>query len=638
MAGWNLSCDYCSIFLVILICFWYFTEKRIPLKSHKAYLLLVINTFCSAFFEISATLMARENLDGTFPFFLILSLQVLSVNVVPVTFCYYVCKLAHININKVKPLKYLFVFMLTYLAVGLVINYPTGWLFVFENDKFVPGILSNIYYAMIVFVLVVCIYIFIRYRKNFNFLKVSSLVMLVCCGIVAIYAQTVLYVPTINFILSAALITFFYYQQNPEVVTDATTGQFNRRFMGDYLNMKFIEGKEFGIIMIAMDDFKFINKTYGVETGDQLLIQVGQFLENTERDKTTVFRFGSDQFCVLVNKNVKNLKEIAEKIESRFKHPWYTEARNAIMMSASICCIRCPQEADSYSMLIEIIDHTMSFAKKSNKGCITNACDVELNKIYNDKAIERAVKQALDKDELMVYYQPIYSVEKGRYNSAEALVRLNDRDMGWISPEDFIPIAERNGLIIQMGEIILEKVCRFIRDFDLEDSSIEYIEVNISPVQLTQPGFYKRVIDIMNEYEVKPTQINIEITETASIGSSDVVNENINRLVEHGLSFSLDDYGSGNANIDYINNMPFKIIKIDKYIIWDAFKNQKAGITLKYTIGMMNALNLNIVAEGVETEDMLKSLTDYGCHYMQGWYYSKAVPDYEFVEMIDRTA
>jgi EAL domain-containing protein (putative c-di-GMP-specific phosphodiesterase class I) len=225
-------------------------------------------------------------------------------------------------------------------------------------------------------------------------------------------------------------------------------------------------------------------------------------------------------------------------------------------------------------------------------------------------------------------------VSKGHYNSAEALVRLNDSELGWISPEKFIPIAEKNGLIVQMGEIILEKVCKFIHDYDLKNTPIESIEVNISPIQLVQADFVDRVKKILEKYEVSPSQINMEITETATLTGTSVINDNIAALVDYGIKFSLDDYGSGNANIDYINNMPFSIIKLDKFIIWDAFKNEKAGITLEYTVGMLNALQLHIVAEGVETEEMNERLSEVGCHYMQGWYYSKAVSDDEFMKLI----
>jgi diguanylate cyclase (GGDEF)-like protein len=433
--------------------------------------------------------------------------------------------------------------------------------------------------------------------------------------------------------IAAICITLYHYQQNPESATDAITRLFNRRFLGEYLQTKFMEHKEFGAIMIAMDDFKFINKTYGVDCGDSLLRQVGGYLEEIEKS-AQVFRFGSDEFCVILNKNVSDMKKTAEEIQARFHHPWYTDSQAAIMMSASICCIRCPQEADSYNMLVDVADYTMGIAKKTKKGKITMAADVELTKVYNDKAIERAVKLALAKDELMVHYQPIYSVEKKKYCSAEALVRLYNKKLGWISPEDFIPIAEKNGMIIEMGEVILKKVCQFIKNYNLADTSIEYIEVNISPAQLVQMDFADRAIAIMKEYGVKANQMNFEITETSMISSLATVKDNINKLINYGITFALDDYGSGYANIDYINHMPFTLIKLDKYIIWDSFKNPKAGVTLEYTIGMMNALNLYIVAEGVETEEMYQTLADFGCHYMQGWYYSKAVCEEDFMELI----
>ncbi|MBQ8165832.1 MAG: EAL domain-containing protein, partial [Lachnospiraceae bacterium] len=310
----------------------------------------------------------------------------------------------------------------------------------------------------------------------------------------------------------------------------------------------------------------------------------------------------------------------------------------AVLMSASICIVRCPQDAAVMGELVDIMDYSMALAKKTKKGNISYASDMKLDNMRREKAVEKAVKLAMDREEIMVHYQPIFSVGKDAYNSAEALVRLKDDELGWISPDEFIPLAEKHGLILELGDMILEKVCRFIRDFNLKDSSIEYIEVNISTVQLMHKGFAGRVKKILEEYDVTPDQINIEITETATIGDVSVVDANISELVEYGIKLSLDDYGSGYSNIDYINQMPFSIIKLDKSIIWEAFKNVKAGITLEYTIRMLNELQLLIVAEGVETEDMKNHLADIGCHYMQGWYYSKAVSDQDFMEIIEKSA
>ena len=634
MTYWNLSFDGVALFFMVLIFIWYYNEKRIPIKSHRAFLIFMATCFAAAGLEILATQMAR-NMDevGYSAFYNVLTLQTLAINLVPVTFSYYMLLLAHVDVNRHKLLH---IFFRLCIAVNVIIalaNPKLHWAFSFEHGMYKVGYAGLVLYAIDVIMILICVITMILGKQKFMFLRMIPMAFTFISAIAACVAQIFFYIPLINLMLAAICLTLYHYQQNSGKVIDAVTGQFNRRFMGEYLQNKYLDNKEFALLVIAMDDFKFVNKTYGVENGDHLLYQVGHFLERLKASKT-VFRFGSDQFCVVIDKNIKIITEIAEQIQDRFHHPWYSEDQSAIMMSASICCMECPRDAETYGELIEVIDYSMSMAKKTRKGLITYTNEIDLDKIKLDKSIEKAVKLAIDRDELLVYYQPIFSVTKGVYNSAEALVRLHDEELGWISPEDFIPIAEKNGLIVEMGELILEKVCRFIRDFKISETTVEYIEVNISPVQMVQHNFADRVKDILEKYDVKPNQINIEITETATMNGASTVSENINSLVDYGITFSLDDYGSGNANIDYINRMPFKIIKIDKYIIWDSFKNSKAGITLEYTIGMLNALELFIVAEGVETEEMKSQLAEFGCHYMQGWLYSKAVPDTEFMELL----
>lgn len=634
MANWNLAFDYAACFIFLLIMIWYFNERRVPLKSHKTFLGLLVVGFLATALEITATHIARSLETFHYSmFWFTLNLQGLAINLVPIAFAYYILELGHVNVERREGIRLFFRVSVILQVMVIVVNMFTGWAFDFTNNRYTVKFGSALPYMIDFVMVVIVIGTMIKYSRNFTELRSASLFFNVICGIVACVLQLTEYIPALNFVLSSLCLTLYYYLQNSSMVTDQVTKQFNRKFMGEYVQSYFAEGKSFGLIALAMDDFKFINKTYGVDNGDNLLQQVGSFLDSIKANKT-VFRFGSDQFCLILNKNIESMEQVAETIHERFKHPWYSETQIGIMMSASICCMECPRDAAFYGDLIEVLDYSMSVAKKTSKGKITKTADMDLELIQRDKAVEKAVKQAMDKDELMVYYQPIYSVSKGVYNSAEALVRLHDDKLGWISPEVFIPIAEKNGLIIEMGEMILEKVCRFIHDFKLSETSVEYIEVNISPAQLVQLNFAGRVKAIMEKYDVSPDQINIEITETATISATENVNENIDELVQYGISFSLDDYGSGYANIDYINRMPFKIIKLDKYIIWDAFKNNKAGITLKYTIGMLNELDLFIVAEGVETEEMRDHLVDVGCHYMQGWYYSKAVSDVEFVQMI----
>lgn len=636
MADWNLAFDYTAIFGYLIIFVWMLNEKWIPMRSYRVFRMFLVTAFCGTTFEIIATMLARDiDVVGDTLVYNVLSIQTLFINLVPIFFTYYVLLLAHFEFQT----KYLNMLCWTVSLVDcfiIALNPFLKWAFTFENEMYMIAGAGIILYLIDAVMLAISAVVIVRYRKNFLFLKPLPVTLILICGVVFCVGQVVFYIPLLNLMIMTICLTLYHYQQNSGMVTDSVTGVFNRQFMGEYIQNLFYDGKAFGVILVAMDDFKFINKTYGVKSGDYLLRQVGSYLERLAAPKT-VFRFGSDQFCVVLYKKIDSLNVLAEQILSGFRKPWGSSQDMDIMMSASICCLECPKDASSYGELIEVLDYSLTEAKRLKKGQITNIGEVDIDKVKREKSIEKAVRQAIDTDSLQVYYQPIYSAKKKGYHSAEALVRLQDEVLGWISPDDFIPIAEKNGLIVEMGEIILTKVCRFIHDNCLADTAIEFIEVNLSPVQLLQVQFAERAHQIMKQYGVKPSQINFEITETAAVNSMPSIMENINKLMDLGIKFSLDDYGSGYANINYINRMAFHIVKIDKEMLWESFKNAKAAITLEYSIAMMNALKLSIVAEGVETEIMRDKLIEFGCHYLQGWLFSKAVPEEEFMKLI-RTA
>ena len=633
MSSWSLAFDYAALTIIAILLIWYLSEKRVPMKSFNVFFVILINTLLATTMETIDTYMLEKGITDTPVFELVVTMEMIFVNLVAILFMYYVSLVMNFKKNVRRALgKTCSVAAVIVLTVNLL-NPFIGWVYKFEDGEFVMGFAGSILSSINVIMIVIGIVTVMLYSKNIPLTKTLAVLLNMLLCVIAGVIQIKWGVSLICFAIAIGCTVFYHYLHNPGNIIDTITGLFNRNFMGEFIQSKFNYDQHFSIIVVAMDDFKFVNKTYGVDVGDSLLSQVANYLKNLS-SRHVVFRFGSDQFCIVINKNRHDIDKYADEILERFKHPWYSESTAGIMMSASICCIKCPEDADTYGDLIDVMDYSMSYVKKNAKGSVCLAKDIELDKIKNDKAVEKAVKLAMDRDELMVYYQPIFSVDKDKYNSAEALVRLKDDELGWISPEVFIPIAEKNGLIVQMGEMILEKVCRFIRDFKLAETDIEYIEVNISPVQMVQLDFADKVKDILEKYGVKPSQINMEITETATMSAASVVRNNMAKLVEYGINFSLDDYGSGHANIDYINKMPFKIIKLDKYIIWDAFKNDKAGITLEYTIGMLNALELLIVAEGVETAEMRDKLSSIGCHYMQGWYYSKAVEDKEFIRLV----
>jgi EAL domain-containing protein (putative c-di-GMP-specific phosphodiesterase class I) len=225
-----------------------------------------------------------------------------------------------------------------------------------------------------------------------------------------------------------------------------------------------------------------------------------------------------------------------------------------------------------------------------------------------------------------MYYQPIYNISEGKFSSMEALVRIKDENGKLIMPGDFIEYAEKNGMILTLGEMVFRKVCEFVRQSKIEDYGIEYIEVNLSVVQCMQDDLAKDFKNIMAEYGIPPHRINLEITETAAINTRYTLEKNMDDLIAYGTSFSLDDYGSGYSNLTYMVGMPLKIIKIDRSITIAYDSSEKARVATEYTVDMVHRLGMEIVVEGIETEEQYLNFKKLGVEYIQGYYFSKPLP------------
>ena len=637
MTNLNLSYDYAAAFFLLMLMVWYITEKKVPLKSYRLFFYVILSAFLATILEILTFELLY--LGERIPYrvtYTVMSWHMFFLHGFVTFLAYCMLSMAHVDVKKNKKILYFFVVTWVMLVVICLFNPQMHWAAVLGERGYSEVGLGYLLYVIDVGMISMIAWLLIRRKNDFKFLTTPLIVFLVISATVAAIVQAFNIALMLDLAITVFLLVMYLFQQSPDAVTDKLTGQFSRLFLGEYLKDCFIEEKIFSIIVVDMDDFKFINQNYGVNVGDELLRHVGKYLGGM-KPSGLVFHFEADQFCVIVDRRKIMPNAIAEEIRERFMSPWKLE-KQEVMMSATICIVDCPEDANSAEGVVEVINYAMEAAKKNNKGKIIHAHEIELEKIQTAKSIEKIVKDAIAADTIMVYYQPIYSVKKKCYNSAEALARLYDEKLGWIPPDVFITTAEKCGLIIELGELILHKVCRFIKDNELSKTSVEYIEVNVSPLQLMQKGFADKMLGIMKQYDVAPSQINVEITETAMMASFAIVDENLTKLIDNKIAISLDDYGSGYATINYINKIPFELIKIDRMIIQDAFKERKAGITLAHTVSMLNALELSIVAEGVETEDMRDILIDFGCQYLQGWYYSKAVSETEFMQLINRGA
>lgn len=424
--------------------------------------------------------------------------------------------------------------------------------------------------------------------------------------------------------------------QSPEQVISSATG-LNKitRYMDDVRN-SLDNGLDITVVMITMENDKTLRGILGVEEYHKLLREISEdFLEWSRPYGYDVewYYLGTGMFRCVMNQRIKDQAEdFAERINEKLKKG-YKYNDMFINLLPIICITRCPQD-------IEDVDSVMRFggelAEHEYTGRVLYARDIYNKERYDlMRDMDMILDKAFAENRFEVYYQPIYSIDSGKYNSAEALLRLNDDVYGYISPEIFIPAAEENGMIHKIGKFVLEEVCRFIAGEKFKNLGLEYVEVNLSVIQCMSSELSEDVRAVMERYGVSNEQINLEITETAAAYAQTTMMDNINSLTDYGIAFSLDDFGTGYSNMKRIASMPFVIVKLDKTFA-DIDTDDKMMKVVKNTISMVKDMNMKIVVEGVETEESLREFSNLGVDYIQGYYFSRPLPQDKFISEVKR--
>ena len=434
--------------------------------------------------------------------------------------------------------------------------------------------------------------------------------------------------------MAMCVLLYLISSERPQEYTVPELEIMNRRAFLKEAEERLLGSERFPMLVIKVHNLKVMRQTLGNDSVNEFLKEMAAFFRKLI-DNSRIYQFSQSVYVLALDRKKKDIDSslLIRQILDRFEQPWHSgsvETKFRIHISSIVC----PRDANNLNGLIDYIQYMRSLSSE-NGNVVLKTAEMDIDRPKRELRIRKLLNDAVDHKGFEVFYQPIYSVAENRIVSAEALVRLKDQSMGYISPEEFIPIAEKSGMIMQIGEFVFETVCRFIQEKQLTDYGLQYIEINLSVVQCMQENLAERLTEIMKKYHVAPAQINLEITETAA-AHSDMLENNIKILHKQGIEFSLDDYGSGYSNTDYLFRFPFRIVKIDKTILWEAFKNEKAMIALRNTIRMIKELGLEIVVEGVENQEYVDYLTEQHCDYLQGYFYSKPIPDRDFLELLRR--
>jgi len=398
-------------------------------------------------------------------------------------------------------------------------------------------------------------------------------------------------------------------------------------------------GNPLCLFYIDIDHFKEINDTFGHLAGDTTLETVADRLSTALPDRSVIGRLAGDEFAVIIDglgpdkEGLETSKQLAQKLLNRLADPFFVQGHE-VFMTASLGVAFYPKDAPNVIDLIRNADAAMYSAKKSG-GNVFSFYTPAMNEASVERLMTKSrLKRAFERDELLVHYQPKYNLETGEVFGAEALVRWELPDRGLILPSDFIPLAEETSLIIEIGEWVLDKVCEDFRLWQRSVSSPGRVSVNLSLKQLRQMNFIARISSILRGHEVSPTSLELEITETTLMENPERTIGLLEQLYGLGLHLAIDDFGTGYSSLSALQQFPISTLKIDRSFVRNVVTNPDDATIVDTIVQMGRNLNMDVVAEGVETEDQLNFLQKLGCTYVQGLLFGDPMSSDNYLELL----
>lgn len=627
----NIYFQVCGVVILVLIMVMFSKRSVLDIPSFTAYRNLLISVFVCVCLDIES-IFALNMADYEKSIFtaVVCRLYLISISIVAYFILEYtICQME----NQIKHIKLTLWIVRIIIAVYVLLSLFMPVLYHVErNGIYTYGAYVILTYFVAVLIVAICIVYLVslwRHMKSEKSRSVTFVLFCLCMATAIQFFNNELLL--VSFSLSVAMMYMYIYLENPNDYIDKVSGIFNLDAANIFLNNRLEKNDHINFITIEITGIKFINETFGSESGNELLKTVGQFLASI--NDTFAFRMSGAVFSVVFFGSEKKFNQIVHTIEQRFKENFSILDIDTVL-PVRYCIFKHNNIKLSIPEKIELIRYFMNDKEiKETDGKII-IDETAIQERFNKQKIEKALNDAINNGEVIVNYQPIYNNKLDKFTSAEALMRIKDKDGKFIPPDIFIPIAEKNGLIIKLGMNLFEQVCELIQKNDLQNTSLEYIEVNLSVIQCMQQDLADKLLMTMKKYDVPPSFINFEITETATSNSESTLLSNMKKLLGENSSFSLDDYGSGYSNINYVLDLPISLIKYDKNMIWSYFDNEKGRVILNYTVNMTKELNLKSLAEGVETEEQYEQIKQLAIEYTQGFYFSKPLPPDEFVKKI----
>lgn len=627
----------CGMAVMFVILYMFLRQKRIGLYTEMVFLrTLVITMICVTLDILSIiAIWNREAIPGWLLAFVCKSYVVGLVWVGYLALTYVMTDLYSEQnyYRRIRPLT-IIAAMDSLVVYCLPISYHVDGSVMYTEG---PCILMT--YLCALSFLVATIVMIVRHRRRIESKRWQATLvwigMWVIAALVQFFNNQLLLV---GFGSSLGMMSLYCILENPENNVDHRFGCFHTHALNAYLEQCYGRKEHKSVLFLAINNR--LRRDISIESSDEYLHKLIRWFHIIPDVK--VFK-NIDRELVIVFPNMSAMSVAFSKLQETFYYDHFynlerekkpvTEGKENFPETLFILF---PDTQLMAGMDELVMVHQALYAENCNRAdslvCYVN--EAALKKIRLENDIVKEIRDALEEDRVEVFFQPIYEVKKETFPSAEALIRIRLRDGSYLSPGAFIPAAESNGLIERLGERVLEKVCNFLKRYDPKMLGIHYLEVNLSVVQCGQRNLADRYLEIMRRHEIEPYYINLEITETGTVLSKKTLLANMNRLIRHGVSFSLDDFGNGQSNLDYMIDMPVAGMKLDMNMTRAYFEDLKARMVVQSTIRMAHDLDMFLVAEGVELQEQFEEMVRQKVDYIQGYYFSKPLPEKEYVAFL----
>lgn len=635
--GKSLSYDIAAIIILTLLLISCVMRKLTSGTPNRLFLAFISVNWIAGFFDIWAVTLDNANSTNLFALYVAHSGYLIIHNFTVPVYVLFVISLTD-TWHKIRKNFFIqFILWVPFLTVlaALLTNPFTKKMFLVSRG-YQRGEWFFLIYAAIAIYALFAIGYMIYYRELVEFSKFCAVMSFIPIGLVALLMQ--LLSPSTLVEMFGSAISLFLVSigaQKPEEIVDSDTQLMKYSAYANDMKRNYHNKKNVDVVMLNLGNFSVINAMMGYDFAMQILEDVVERIHRVNMfsgGKADLYYLDRGRFRMVFDE--RDREQAAEAAEALISSLMEKRDFNDLDVTRLpfVVLARCPEEIKDFKTLMTF---GMDFHEKLKfEGRVMRVDEVFHKGLLEIQGnIDEIIEEALEFKRFQIYYQPIYSVEKGKFVSAEALLRLFDPTYGFISPEILVTAAERSGAIHRIGDYVLEEVCRFIADDEFRSLGLEYIEVNLSVKQCMRINLADKILGIMAKHRVSTEYINLEITETAAGDTQEVMTENLQRLYRAGVSFSLDDYGTGYSNIKRVIQLPLKIIKLDKTFV-DEQENPKMRVVLKNTVAMLKDMNMEIVVEGIETQEMLDYFAELQCDFIQGYFFSKPIPKPEFISFI----